>query len=88
MDIEKLSKIYGLGIIDIINDNDSLIKNNMNYLTSLGFSCANELFSRYPSLFIFDENDFKTKIDNLVLKTGADYLEVIENDLAMFEVLL
>jgi len=88
VDIEKLSKIYGLGIVDIINDNSQLIKDNINYLTSLGFSCVGELFSRYPSLFVFDEEEFKIKVDSLVLKVGLHYLDFLENDLTMFEVLL
>ena len=88
MDINfnKIKKIYGNEILNIIKENQENVIENLKYLYKLGFIDIEDIFEREVLLFI--DTDFKTKIDSLIFKLGLNYVEIIENDLSLLEEIL
>ena len=60
----------------------------MEYMVKLGFSDVLDIFERYAILFINTPNEFKEKINNLIMSVGNGYVDVIENDLSILERIL
>ena len=83
INFNKIREIYGNELLSIIKENQENVINNLKYLYRLGFTDIEDIFEREVLLFI--DNDFKSKIDNLILKLGPDYVEKIENDLSLLE---
>ena len=84
----KISEIYGEDILIACNENlDDLVK-NIDYLIKLGFDDYEDIIERFPFLFIDDYDIVKEKIDNLIQRLGNDYLNILGDDMSIWEELL
>ena len=86
INFNKIKEIYGNEILNMIKENQEIVIKNIKYLYSLGFRDIEDIFEREVLLFI--DIDFKNKMDNLILKLGPDYVDIIENDLSLLEEIL
>ena len=86
INFNKIKEIYGNEILNMIKENQEIVIKNIKYLYSLGFRDIEDIFERAVLLFI--DIDFKNKMDNLILKLGPDYVDIIENDLSLLEEIL
>ena len=81
IDFEKINKIYGKDILDGLRDNLDEVNKNIKYLYEIGIECIEEVFERYAPIFIFDNKEFKNKVNKLVGKLGNEYVEILgENE--------
>ena len=71
-----------------IKENSEEVVLNINYLIKIGFEDTNDIFERYPIIFICEHKDFKKKIDRLITRLGFNYVEILENDMSLWEELL
>lgn len=81
--IDDIVDTYGSSIKKDIVDNKEIVMDNYNYLKSLNVISLDEIFTRYIIMFL--DEDFKKKINDLILKLGEDYIEKIEEDLSIFD---
>lgn len=81
----KIIEIYGKDTINLINDNIDEVINNLSYLKVLRFEDIEDIFERYPFIFIQDNKTFKEKINSLIKKIGVDYVDIIETNLEILE---
>ena len=88
INIGKIEEIYGIDILELIKDNINDINENLNYLSKLEFNDIEDIFERYPLIFICEPSEFKTNINNLIHNLGNNYIDIIENDLSILERLL
>ena len=86
LDLEKISFIYGESSIYEFKDNVEKLANNINYLSKIGFSDVYDIVALYPYLFIIEENEFKEKIDYLINKLGVEFIEKLEQDTNLWEI--
>lgn len=85
IDFDKISIIYGNETLSEIKERiDDVIK-NINYMYKLGFNDVEDIFEREALLFLYDNNEFKSKLDKLIHKLGSTYIDEIENDLSLLE---
>lgn len=85
IDFDKISIIYGNETLSEIKEIiDDVIK-NINYMYKLGFNDVEDIFEREALLFLYDNNEFKSKLDKLIHKLGITYIDEIENDLSLLE---
>lgn len=85
MNIEKIKKIYGDSVIELINRNIDDISMNIKYLKELGFTDVEDIFERYVYIFIEDNNIFKNKIDKFINIIGENYVSILENNMELWE---
>ena len=85
---KKILEIHGMDIVNQIKENAKDIVYNMDYLTTLEFTDVIDIFERYPQIFICDKNEFKEKVNNFVKQLGINYVELLENDMGLWENLL
>ena len=83
IDFNKITEIYGSEVINMIKENQDIVIKNLKYMYKLGFKDMEDIFEREVLLFLDD--DFKNKIDYLIIKLGPNYVEKIENDLGLLE---
>jgi len=88
INFDKIRKIYGEEYIEVIDENIENVKLNIEYMQEIGFSDIEDVFERVTPLFLTDNESFREKIRELVLKLGINYVEAIENDLGLLEELL
>lgn len=81
--IDDIVDTYGSSIKKDILDNKETVMDNYNYLKNLNVISVDEIFTRYIIMFL--DEDFKKKINDLILKLGEDYIEKIEEDLSIFD---
>ena len=81
--IDDIVDTYGSSIKKDIVDNKETVMDNYNDLKSLNVISVDEIFTRYIIMFL--DEDFKKKINDLILKLGEDYIEKIEEDLSIFD---
>lgn len=88
INFDKIEEIYGNEMLNLVKENiDSVIK-NINYFIFLGFNDIEDIFERYPEIFIEFPHQFKNKINLLIKKIGINYVDKIEDDLSLLEELL
>jgi len=85
---DNIKETYGDEIIEEINNNIDMVKDNINYLVKLNFTDIESIFERYTLLFLYNEEEFKEKINNLINKCGTNYVDIIESDLSLLEELM
>lgn len=85
LNLEKIIKVYGEEYIQLINENIVDVKENITYLLKIGLTDVEDIFARYPHIFITSNVDFKNKIKLLVKKLGINYIDIIENNLELLE---
>ena len=83
-----LNSIYGKETVTNIKDNIEKVTSNINYLIYLGFNDTEDLFERDTLLFLYDNETFKNKINQLIKKLGPNYVNIIEEDISQLEELL
>lgn len=81
--IDDIVDTYGSSIKKDIVDNKETVMDNYNYLKNLNVISVDEIFTRYIIMFL--DEDFKKKINSLILKLGEDYIEKIEEDISIFD---
>ena len=81
--IDDIVDTYGSSIKKDIVDNKETVMDNYNYLKNLNVISVDEIFTRYIIMFL--DEDFKKKINRLILKLGEDYIEKIEEDISIFD---
>ncbi len=85
IDFDKINKIYGIETLNNIKENINEVNKNISYMYKLGFTDIEDIFERVTLLFICDNKEFKNKIDKLIRRLGATYVNDIENDLSLLE---
>lgn len=85
---KKILEIHGMDIINQIKENAKDVVYNMDYLNTLEFTDVIDILERYPEIFICDKNEFKEKINSFIKKVGINYIELLENDIGLWEELL
>lgn len=88
IDFEKIEEIYGSSIIEEIKNNSKDILENIQYLKELNINDIEDIFERYPLIFICDKNEFKNKVDKLISKIGINYVDMLDNDMELWEGLM
>ena len=85
IDFDKINKIYGIETLNNIKENINEVNKNISYMYKLGFTDIEDIFERETLLFICDNKEFKNKIDKLIRRQGATYVDDIENDISLLE---
>lgn len=85
IDFDKINKIYGIETLNNIKENINEVNKNISYMYKLGFTDIEDIFERETLLFICDNKEFKNKIDKLIRRLGATYVNDIENDISLLE---
>ena len=85
IDFDSLKEVYGDEILEIINDNEDIIKENMKTMQELGFDDVTGIFERNVDSFLYFPKSFKEKMNNLIKTIGPNYVEIIENDVSYME---
>ena len=88
MNLEKIKEIYGEDIYEDIINNKELVMNNINYLNSKNITIIEDIIERYGIILLYEEDEFKDKIDSLINKLGDNYIEELENNVDLLEELL
>lgn len=88
IDFGKISELYGESGLEVCRDNVDYLVDNINYLRRLGFEDYEEIIERYPLAFIEEPSIVKEKLDNLIKRLGVEYLEILSEDISLFEELL
>ncbi len=88
IDFEKIEEIYGSSVIEEIQNNSKDILENIKYLKELNINDIEDIFERYPLIFICDKNEFKNKVDKLISKIAINYVDMLDNDMELWEELM
>lgn len=88
IDFGKISELYGESGLEVCRDNVDYLVDNINYLRCLGFEDYEEIIERYPLAFIEESSIVKERLDNLIKRLGVEYLEILSEDMSLFEELL
>ena len=86
VDIDRIEKIYGDGIIISIRDNLDDIIENIKYLHKKGFNNIYELLELNPHSFVESNDIFIEKVDNLITSLGVEYIEKINEDITLWSI--
>ena len=84
LNLKKIQEIYGNSAIYEIENHLDIIVNNMNYLVSLKFNNVYSILETNPYMFLYDNNRFKEKVNNLIQKLGVEYIEKLDNDISLW----
>ena len=85
LDLEKINYIYGREILENLMVMKKYVIENITYFISLGFSDIEDILEREILIFICLPNEFKNKINALCKRLGNDYVEILQNDISLFE---
>ena len=88
IDFNKIEHIYGKSVIDSIYEMREDVMKNVEYFYMLGFNDTEDIFERQVMFFICGHNEFKGKINKLINKLGANYVELVEEDISLLDELL
>ena len=88
IDFNNISDTYGDDIVNLIRDNVDDVMENINYLKKLNINCVDEIFEMYAIIFINTPSYFREKVNELINELGSNYIDIIENNLFVFEKLL
>lgn len=88
IDFEKIEEIYGSSVIEEIQNSSKDILENIKYLKELNINDIEDIFERYPLIFICEKNEFKNKVDKLISKIGINYVDMLDNDMELWEELM
>ena len=88
IDFSKVREIYGDDALVACNDNLDDLVANINYLIKLGFSDYADIIERFPLAFVDDHEVVKEKVNKLVERLGNNYLEILGEDMSLWEELL
>lgn len=88
INFDKINEIYGIKILILIKENLDDINKNINYLHKLEFDDVQDIFERNTPIFICSFEEFKKKIDTLINKLGVEYVDILENNMQLWEELV
>lgn len=88
INFDKIEHIYGKSVIDSIYDMREDVIKNVEYFYMLGFNDTEDIFERQVMFFICGHNEFKDKMNKLINKFGANYVEMVEEDISLLDELL
>lgn len=84
----KIIEVHGLDLIQLIKENIKEVIDNIYYLKKLKINDVEDIFERYPQIFIYSQREFKQKRKIFITSIGINYVEELENDMCMWEELL
>lgn len=85
LDLEKINYIYGKEILENLIVMKKYVIENITYFISLGFRDIEDILEREILIFICLPNEFKNKINALCKRLGNEYVEILQNDISLFE---
>ena len=88
IDFRKIEEIYGSSIIEEIQNNSKEVLENIKYLKNLKINDIEDIFERYTLIFICDKKEFKNKADKLISRIGVNYIDMLDNDVELWEELM
>ena len=88
IDFNNISNTYGEDIIINIKDNIDNVMENIDYLKRINIDFADELFELYSIIFIGEPSLFREKINALIKELGDNYVDIISDNMFVFEKLL
>ncbi len=88
IDFHKIKEIYGEDALVACNENIDELVQNINYLIKLGFDDYEDIIERYPLAFVEDHEIVKERIDTLIGRLGVEYIELLSEDMGLWEEIL
>ena len=86
IDFSLIKEVYGEDILLSCSENIEDLVSNISYLVKLGFFEVNEIVERYPIVFLCDKDEFKERVDKLILDVGN--IEEFSYNMSLWEALL
>lgn len=86
IDFSLIKEVYGEDILLSCSENIEDLVSNISYLVKLGFFEVNEIVERYPIIFLCDKDEFKERVDKLVLDVGN--IDSFSYNMSLWEALL
>ena len=86
VNLENMKEIYGEEIIEVILDNKELIKENAKTLEKYKFNDIENIFERYPNLFMNFPRQFEKKI--IKLKEIYDLFFLLLDNKSFFSIII
>ena len=77
----EISEMFGASVESEIKGNNDVVLENLKYLAKLGFSELEEIFYRNAIIFLYSNQEFKRRVNDLIKEIGKDYLMVLQSDL-------
>jgi len=87
-DYNKILETHGPGVLESIQIYKDEIIKNLNYLEELGFEDNLEILESYPSIFICTTKEFQIKINSLISILDEDYIELLEENMDLWQSVL
>lgn len=84
----RIEEVYGIDIVSDLKEYKEIVKDNYNYMISLGFEDIEDYIERVPMLFLSSNSVFRSKLNALVNRLDKDYLDSINSDISLLEDLL
>lgn len=89
IDVEKIKELYGDSINQLLNENQyQNFEKNILYLYKKEIKYIQDIVESYYLIFLYEHNDFKEKVDNLIDNLGKNYVEILSKDMSLWENLL
>lgn len=88
IDFGKIRELYGEEALLTCKENIDYLVENINYLIKLGFEDYEDIIERFPLAFIEEPSIVKERIDKLIQRLGVEYLDILNEDMSLFEELL
>ena len=86
IDFSIIKQIFGEDVLNSCSENIDDLVTNITYLKKLGIDDVEYIVERFPLIFLNDSDDFKSRVDNLILKHGN--VECFSYDISLWEGLL
>jgi len=86
IDFSIIKDIFGEDVLMSCSDNIDDLVSNISYLKKLGIEDVEYVAERFPLIFLNDSDDFKRRVDELILKHGN--VECFSYDISLWEELL
>ena len=85
MNLELVKDIYGEDIFKLFIENKETVINNIKFLKTKDITIIEDIIERYAIILLFDEIDFKNRIEYLINKLGDNYNEQLEENVDLLE---
>lgn len=87
INIQKMKEVYGEEIAEIMIENEENIKANIETLKKYGFKDIEGIIEMYPSVMMNFPKQFKGKVEKLKNIYGENFVNKIENDISLLEII-
>lgn len=84
-DIDSLIENYNDGLIELVSNNQILVEQNINVFLSYGFDYIEDIIMYNLPLFVMGTTYIREKLNNLKLKLGDNYIELIGDNLDLLD---